>query len=698
MAVWEGHRDGAGPEDGRDVAVATRTDGAWSEPAYLTDATERGHHEPTVAAADDRVAAAWATVELAEEADSLGGIEVVVDDGDGWGEPVTLIDGDELDRLPALEPLGDDRWVVAWERTRPEGLAVVSAVIDDRGEVLTQETIEAAERPALAATDDGVALIYYDRAGEQVRRERLSAATEREPVAAYDAPTVEALAAGADVTAWIADAGPEPVVECATNGGDSSELTFPEAVSRVTTLDVVETARGTAVVYRRIVDDEAQSSFGYRLRRDGEWRPDRPFVAGRPDVTVWKPAVVPNAADDGFVAVLTGESRSDDGVADLFAVAHRFHATYELAHVDGPTGVAPGEAVTIEYTLHNVGELAGTEAVTVVARSDGEILAETTDEPLEPGQTAAGQLSVTLDETGTVDVLAAPGLSVSDPAPDVARASVTISTPALSVADVTLERPAADEASADVTVANDGPIDADGVGFALRSGDRLIAAGRVDGVPATGTAAATVAVDPAVVDDHVAEEIRLDPDDDLPASHVADPIASVLLGQPELVIDDRIAYHVVGSHVVARLLVVNAGTRATETTVRAIRAGAVPSADGFDDDVLLGTTTVTLPPTVGDTERAVSVEVPVGTVEEGDRLQFVLEPDRPVAGPGIPVVEDEVGTLFGGADDVSTYADEDGIVRTDGLRNAIDDWRSGAVDTDLLRDTIDAWRTGETIV
>jgi len=40
------------------------------------------------------------------------------------------------------------------------------------------------------------------------------------------------------------------------------------------------------------------------------------------------------------------------------------------------------------------------------------------------------------------------------------------------------------------------------------------------------------------------------------------------------------------------------------------------------------------------------------------------------------------------------YADEEGSVETDGLRNAIGDWRDGEIDTDLLRDVIDARRSG----
>ncbi|MEF8814036.1 MAG: hypothetical protein V5A55_09490, partial [Halovenus sp.] len=44
------------------------------------------------------------------------------------------------------------------------------------------------------------------------------------------------------------------------------------------------------------------------------------------------------------------------------------------------------------------------------------------------------------------------------------------------------------------------------------------------------------------------------------------------------------------------------------------------------------------------------------------------------------------------------YTNEEGVVDTEGLRGAIDDWRAGEIDTDLLRAVIDAWRTGESIV
>ncbi|WP_255194399.1 S8 family serine peptidase [Natronobeatus ordinarius] len=48
-------------------------------------------------------------------------------------------------------------------------------------------------------------------------------------------------------------------------------------------------------------------------------------------------------------------------------------------------------------------------------------------------------------------------------------------------------------------------------------------------------------------------------------------------------------------------------------------------------------------------------------------------------------------------DELERYADADGLVQTDGLRAAIDDWRGGEVDTDVLRDVIGAWRSGEPV-
>lgn len=47
--------------------------------------------------------------------------------------------------------------------------------------------------------------------------------------------------------------------------------------------------------------------------------------------------------------------------------------------------------------------------------------------------------------------------------------------------------------------------------------------------------------------------------------------------------------------------------------------------------------------------------------------------------------------------DVAHYANDEDVVETDGLREAVDDWRGGEIDTNVLRDVVDAWRSGNPV-
>lgn len=73
---------------------------------------------------------------------------------------------------------------------------------------------------------------------------------------------------------------------------------------------------------------------------------------------------------------------------------------------------------------------------------------------------------------------------------------------------------------------------------------------------------------------------------------------------------------------------------------------------------------------------------------------------EPIEIDGQVVDDTAVVTVDGAGDDpVDDYRNEDGKVDTEGLRDAVDDWRSGDNSTDVLRDVVDAWRTsgsGET--
>ena len=67
-------------------------------------------------------------------------------------------------------------------------------------------------------------------------------------------------------------------------------------------------------------------------------------------------------------------------------------------------------------------------------------------------------------------------------------------------------------------------------------------------------------------------------------------------------------------------------------------------------------------------------------------LNLTVETDDDTASATVEVVHSVV-----------TYADEDGVVETDGLLDAISDWRGDDIDTDLLLDVINAWRSGEDV-
>ena len=75
---------------------------------------------------------------------------------------------------------------------------------------------------------------------------------------------------------------------------------------------------------------------------------------------------------------------------------------------------------------------------------------------------------------------------------------------------------------------------------------------------------------------------------------------------------------------------------------------------------------------------------------------------------GVTSVDTEARTVSGttmgsgllaprGRSTIMHYTNDDGIVDTNGLRAAIDDWRAGDIDTELLREVIDHWRSGEKV-
>jgi hypothetical protein len=106
----------------------------------------------------------------------------------------------------------------------------------------------------------------------------------------------------------------------------------------------------------------------------------------------------------------------------------------------------------------------------------------------------------------------------------------------------------------------------------------------------------------------------------------------------------------------------------------------------------------------GASESEFSLEVPdvwdsdavaVYVIEEGSWSEANWE--RETGELALTLAGGVEGTVVIGADSesVAAYTTADGRIETEGLREAIEEWRGGEIGTGVLREVIDVWRTGD---
>ena len=668
IAVWVTHREGAAAADGRALAVADRSAGGdWTDPDYLTDPAEPSAFAPAIAATDTRSLVAYGRIDPAavNDTDDLASyvdLAVRIDTGDGRSDPIQLpSDTDRLVGRPAVASLSDTEWLVAWELSDDDATAVRYAVVADDGTVSRESELAGATTPAVASLSDAVALAYQEPADGLVRRDRIT--TEgRSSRAEYEVGPVEAVTVSAGATAWLtaADTPERATLAVAQAGASPTAVSVPREAFPIRAPVLVETDWGPVVVYRA---SEPGNQFG-RLAYadlpgvtvesgsmdccDGDRSAPRTVVtAADPDVSLSAPAAGPAVDTDGLEVVSALRLTTEDGVGDVAAATQPFRAAYGISAEAATREVPPDGTVTLSYTLRNVGERPGTEPVRIEARSRGETVGTAEEAPLAPGETARGDLSVTVDESGTVTVIA--GTNLPEGTSAAGTTEVTISTPALSVPTddpIALDRPDSETATATIPVRNAGPIPAPEVELKLASDGEALARTAVGPVAADDTGSVEVTFDPA--DLGTSETVVLDPDRQVPDSAFARRATPVTAGQPDLTVDDSVEYTGRGGAVDAELLVTNAGPAGVHGRVLAVRAGATPTDDGFGDDDLLGTTALDVPGAVDGALETATAAVPLTGVAEGDGVRFLVESERGVAAAGLPVIEDTVGPVFPG--------------------------------------------------
>lgn len=88
-----------------------------------------------------------------------------------------------------------------------------------------------------------------------------------------------------------------------------------------------------------------------------------------------------------------------------------------------------------------------------------------------------------------------------------------------------------------------------------------------------------------------------------------------------------------------------------------------------------------------DESTVVTLSIPTNSSSSGTYDAFITSGDD----------SNTLSVTVEGGDGVASYANENGVVETDGLREAISDWRAGEIGTSLLREVINAWRSGDPV-
>lgn len=169
-------------------------------------------------------------------------------------------------------------------------------------------------------------------------------------------------------------------------------------------------------------------------------------------------------------------------------------------------------------------------------------------------------------------------------------------------------------------------------------------------------------------------------------------------------------------------LTVTSEDGSTDTASRTVRV--TETQISFDGVPAVGETEVTVSGRVGETEEGERIRVgdendveitespasvSPGETFTGERLELAreLEPGEEITAlvqptgsydPAAAFASDTVRVGDSPDRSVNDYADpETDVVETDGLLEAIEDWREDVVDTDLLLEVIDAWRGGDPV-
>jgi hypothetical protein len=669
--LWSSEPAAAGAAEPSNLAVRVGSGTDWSEPVTITD-NNNHETEPALATDDDGSAlAAWAQFEDADR--DIGEIEdqffqeyeialaPAADPGseDSWDAPTPLTDSNAYEYDPSVTALGNDQWLVVWDRNTAADLSTVAAeevgyaLISTAGNGLTvvnQGTIADARAPDVGVTDGTVNLAFHRpdsslEDGQVVRGTLDPTAGVFQTTGTHPVSGFTDLAAAGDRVVWADGPAADPSVSTAVAGATATEtVPLSTATTRLTGLELAARGDRTVLTYQADApgSESVERDLFVQVREGNSWSSELQLaradleggavtLSGANPVATAESAVVPYVVSESAV----------DSSEDLFLVERPYEPTHALsASVDAPSNRSVGDTVTVEATVENVAVAAGNEPATV-AVTDGETTVATAEVgPLGPGETGSVDLTPGVPATGKLVVT----VDGADPATDDGAfnqtATRTLLTPALRPVDVGVTRLNESTAELAVTVANAGEVDAGATTVALRDEGETVATAAVPAVPGEDSTTVTTTFDPNTLSRSVSETVVLDPAGDLPEAAIEQATLTAWAGQPDVVVTDDVTYHQTpAGTLVASLVLANEGP-----------VGATVSLSALDEtDGTLGVSAVELSPAVGDTSQYRTVTVPLAGAAENDTVLFDAAPlVRPDADTGTTGTWDEVGPVLSG--------------------------------------------------
>jgi VWFA-related protein len=707
LIAWERQADNKTIEEGHDIVARWREQGAWQQTVTITD-DRTANVMPVASALDNgRVLVAWRrfTEVLSEsgrtldDRDAIDGyrteseIAYSIYDGNSWSSPILLTDTSRVERKPTVAS-GDDGWVIAWQSTDVDANdpRVRSVTVEADGTAGSISERGDADAPATGTRQDGqVDLVYFDRSTDtrRVVHERIPGGPGNSPDV-YTAQGSVEIAVSDGRVIWVSNPRNDPELVEASDG-TVTNLALREDAAEISEVTLTNSGGRTILSYLSVLEDSENRDQVYRLDRGNGWIQDRRVAGETEQEVAFRHTDAEFVESNRFLTTYSIRNRSTDAVSDVFATEQEFAPAYAI-DADITPGSA-GEQTTLSYSVENRGDTAGTSPVTVEVERDGQLFDSNSLGPLGPGETQSVNQSVVVGEGGVFTLSLETSEATLGTEPKTVE--VVAATPELRVGRLSARRIAADEATVEVPIVNDGGAAVEDVTIQLSDGAGPIETLTADRVDPERTARLETAIDPATLANSKEHQIQIDPDGVLPEESIGDATRKTYLVRPNLSID-QILFRSDDKGPFVRVVVSNTGPGDGVGTLE-IR---------YDDGAGLVSAAINLDPAFvsGGGEQFSSfaqIDIRVSGLSTGQTVSAVIEPAVNDLDPESlqrakdveAILPGEFEGAFGPEDPIEPYRNEDGIVTTALLNQAIVDLQSGAISTNVLRNVMDAWRT-----